>query len=45
MNEVLQNNIINRCLEQIYNVQVAMLNVLQAESQVNYDIGQPVFIN
>jgi len=45
MNEILQNNIINRCLEQIYNVQVAMLNILQAEAQINYDPGLPVFIN
>jgi len=45
MNEILQNNIINRCLERIYNIQVAMLNVLQAEKQINYDVGLPVFIN
>jgi hypothetical protein len=45
MNEILQNNIINRCLEHIYNVQVAMLNILQAETQINYDQGLPVFIN
>jgi hypothetical protein len=45
MNEVFQNNIINRCLEKIYNAQVNMLNALQAEVFTGFLENETVFIN
>jgi hypothetical protein len=45
LNEVFQNNIVNRCLEHIYNLQVIMLDALQAEVSTKYEATETVFIN
>lgn len=44
MNEILQNTIINRCLENIFNVQLSMLNALQSEIDTEYDSSKPLFL-
>lgn len=45
MNEIFQNNIANRSLEKIFNIQVELLNALQADISTSYDKGETVFIN
>lgn len=44
MNEVFQNNIINRSLKKIYDVQVNLFNALQAEVFTGYADNETVFI-
>jgi hypothetical protein len=40
LNEIFQNNIINRPFEYIYNIQIELLNILKAEIRNYYDLTQ-----
>jgi sugar lactone lactonase YvrE len=44
-NEIFQNIIINRALEKIYNIQIALLNVLAAQSLSAPAITTPIYID
>ena len=44
MNEILQNTIINRCLENIFNIQTTLLDALQSEIDTEYDTTKTLFI-
>ena len=44
-NEIFQNVIFNRALKKIFDIQVSMLNILQADIQYNPDINIPVYID
>jgi len=45
MNEVVQNNVINRCLQKIYDIQVNMFNALKADIVNDYTLGKTLYIN
>lgn len=45
MNEVFQNNIVNRCLKKIYDIQINMFEALAAELVTDYDFGKTLYIN
>ncbi len=45
MNEVFQNNIVNRCLEKIYEIQLKLYDALTAETLKGYDDNQTIFID
>jgi len=45
MNEIFQNNIVNRCLERIYNIQVLLHEALTAEIQSGFDSADIVFLD
>jgi hypothetical protein len=45
LNEIFQNNIINRTLEKIYNIQVALFNILLPDIEQAPNLNIPVYIN
>jgi hypothetical protein len=44
LNEIFQNNIVNRPFEYIYDIQVKLLDILKAEIQNYYDLSRIVDI-
>ncbi len=45
MNEIFQNNIVNRCLKKIFDIQLALLDALQADILKGFDEFQTVYID
>ncbi len=43
-NEIFQNNIVNRCLEKIFNIQEELYTALMLDKRYIYDMGKPVII-
>lgn len=43
-NEIFQNNIVNRCLEKLFNIQQEIYNVLVIDKKYVYDTSAPVII-
>jgi hypothetical protein len=45
MNEIFQNNIVNRCLKKIFDAQTILLEALKTDILAGYDESQTVFID
>jgi hypothetical protein len=43
-NEIFQNNIVNRCIEKIFNIQQELYSTLMLDKRYIYDMGEPVII-
>jgi hypothetical protein len=44
-NEIFQNAILNRSFKKIFDIQTALINILQEDIQVDVDINTPVYID
>jgi len=44
MNEIFQNNIVNRCAQKLFNIQVMLMKELGAEISTSYDRSEIVFL-